>query len=164
MVVWKRSLWAIELTGARRGARTTMLAGVLAVASLCVVLLVFEAHHVYGGPSHSLLGENPWPLLALAVPIIVAALALRRGLASGLLAGFLAFGAAVVNLGILTVVHLLSEVSENAPGHALRMALLVMMVAGPLTVIVELSARVLERRHLEATDPVFPTARIVSSE
>jgi hypothetical protein len=98
------------------------------------------------------------------VLVMVAQWARRGGLPRGVLAGLLALGE-VMAMGVLLIAsHLFDSVDGTLPHDAAMLAQLVIAAAAAAVVVVEPLVLVLERRRLEAGDPVVATARVVTRE
>ncbi len=160
----RRSLLDLVLTGPRLAVRTFILRCHLVLTAICFVLFCVEQHHTAGRDWHSLAIElNGTPLLGTAALFGMSMWALRRpALWNGLITGVLSIVGGIVGVGALVLVHLLSSVQHNGPGELLVFALLALAALGLIVFIVEWIVRIRERDHLESSDPVFATARVVS--
>ena len=167
----RRHLTGLALTGARRAVRNASLTLLTFLAGLSALLHLAERHReaVGGGwdsgepytwgPAHSLAGESAGLPVILPLIVLAACLWARRGFPRALLPAILAVGAFLALVAVWIAVHLF-ETSDDPPLTILAILSTVgAALAGVWLSVVEIAAPILERRRLEATDPVFPTAR-----
>ena len=173
MAIPRRRLRELTLTGWRRAARQGLLV-ILALAAMVsavgFVLGLERARSLWDepgawGPWHSFAAESfGLPVVMPAVLAVVAQWARRGGLPRGVLVGLLALGEVMVMVGLLIAAHLFDDVDGTLPHDAAMLAQLAIAAAAAAVVVVEPLVLVLERRRLEADDPVVATARVVTRE
>ncbi|MBK9035029.1 MAG: hypothetical protein IPL61_27825 [Myxococcales bacterium] len=165
----RRRLRDLTLTGGRRVARTGLRMTIIALAGVTAVAIGIEQHAACPslgdcdpsdyGPPHAVYSDTgPAPIVILGILGILQAVAHRRRMMAGILAGLGSLVAAVVALGIVAVAHLLSFV-EGGDGSAFGgLALVLLSLA---QVIVEPLLARAERARLERRDPGLPRAAVV---
>jgi hypothetical protein len=167
----RRRLTGLALTGARRAVRSASLTLLTVLTGLSALLHLVERHRealgggwdagepYTWGPAHSLAGESAGLPVILPLVVLAACLWARRGFPRALLPAVLAVGAFLALVAMWIAAHLF-DTTDDPP---LTVLAILSTVGGALTgiwmAIVEIAAPILERRRLEATDPVFPTAR-----
>ncbi len=165
--VERRRLDGLKLTGIRALVRGFVFKAQLVLTAITAIALLAERHaSEYDEYNwHSTFGETyGLPLLVITVMVATSVIAVRRPrLFTGLLAGVISLVGAIVIFGAMIVVHLLSQTTENAPGKLAIFLLIVLAPFGLIAMITEIVVRLKERRHLESSDPEFPTARVVTS-
>jgi hypothetical protein len=169
----RRHLTGLALTGARRAVRSTSLTLMTVLAGLCALLHLAERHReaVGGGwddgepyewgPAHSIAGEAYGVPVLFPLVILGACLWARRGFPRALMPAVLAVGNLVALVAAWIMAHLFESTDDPALTILAVLSAIALAAVGVWMSIVEIAAPILERRRLEATDPVFPTARVV---
>lgn len=147
----------------------------LALAIASFVLYVAERHHTdlhsglfsdhhdpSWGPAHSLVGESAYaPLISLAV-ICGLALWARRGFPRGIVAGAIAVANIVVVAGSWLTAHLFTTTDLPMITSLATTSSFATSAVGVVVAVLDVVLPIWERRRLAASDPVFPSARIVT--
>jgi hypothetical protein len=145
----RTSLRQTRLDPRRDAIRRTVLWLALGVAGLVMILLLFEEHETEYVSRHSTIGEDlehalvVWGVGALVACMLV--LALRFGLAMGILAGIVTGLGGFVMLVAAAVVHILSDVAHNGAGQAMLLGCIALCVLGLAIIVVEVLTRVTQR-------------------
>jgi hypothetical protein len=159
----RRRLADVDLTGWRRGARLLLLLSAVGAAALCLMTLPFEEHTVSYVHVESLLSETSGTPFVFALMILaVTVWAVRGGFPRGLLAGAVTTAGAFITAVAIAFQHLLTDPIYNTTGSVALLCIFALFLLGPAIFVAEVVLYWLERRRLEATDPVFATARVVS--
>lgn len=142
--------------------RLLILVGAASLAAICLLALPFEEHVVSYERTETILGETDGVPFGIVVLVLVAAIwAIGGGFPRGAVAGVAIGGGGFFAAVTIAAQHILSDPIYNLAGELAFVSLLGLLVLGAGMVIVEPVLQVLERRRLEASDPVFPTARVV---
>lgn len=176
-------LRSLQLTGPRALIRRTALFVILAAAVTAAIGYVLPAHRLVYVPSsggyfdfagqpgeahfHSLLDDSsPVAILVLlSAAALVALLTRTHRLGTGMLAGVLGAGGAILAVMPTILVHLFSRYESGIGDHLFGLGVLAMFFVGIALVIAEPVLFVLERRRIErASRPApLPVATIVSA-
>lgn len=134
------------------------------LAALCLATLPFAEHQFYAVPSHGILAETyGGPFLFVAAALVIALWARRGGIGRGLTAGLVASITGFLAAVVISAAHLLDPGAAigNTSAVLAELCLLVLFFLGPAVIVADWFVHVRERSRLEASDPVFPTARVV---
>jgi hypothetical protein len=165
----------LDLTGWRHFVRQSSLVVVGGLAALSALLHLTERHRVdrastWGeesydpdwGPAHSLAGESFG--MPVIVPLVILATvwwAFRGRLPRAILPALLAAGNLVAVVVAWVNAHLFEDTDTRVLTAGAIITSFLLAAAGIWLFLVEIVVPFLERRRLEASDPVFPTARLV---
>ena len=166
----RRSLLEIALTGGRRTWHVTVRIIMVGLAALTALLIATEQHRVCESigrcdadewsASHSLasdLGAAPWLLLGFL--IVLQLIAYRGKLLPSI---FTALGSAVIALMVTVTTGLVHFLSNVDGGGGATAASLMMLMLALFQLVLEPVLAAGQRKQLEASEPVFPRAAVVS--
>lgn len=169
----RRRLRDLSLTGLRQRFRAIVLASLAIAAGLSALGFALGRERARSGWSdepdrlwgewHSFAAETAFiPVLAPAL-VLAAALWARRGrLPRGVAAAIVGLVNNVALLACSIDAHLFDDVESDPAMVLAAVAQIVIFVSAAVLLVGEPVVYVGERRKLEAQDPVFPTARVVT--
>lgn len=172
----RRRLTDMIPTGTRKKVRDGVRVAILVAMALTVVGLLLESHRACArwdhessghawGPTHRYLGEaGIWPLVVIAVIALGQWWAHVGGMALSVVLAVVDLVLAAVVLIAFAITHLLSHVEFLGPGATmLSIGLSAGMLLTLAQLVVEPWVAIAERRVLESSEPVFPSAIVVRS-
>ena len=155
----RRRLVDVGLTGWRRVVHRWVLNVEVGLATAFLLAVPFAR----ATPAEHLLDDTLGiPVLFVAAVLIVAWWARRGGFGRGLAAGLVGSMSGLAAAVVLSVAHVFDvQDADNAAAVIAELCLPGLFFYGPVVCVTDVVLHLLERRRLEATDPVFPTARVV---
>jgi hypothetical protein len=165
----RRSLREIDLTGGRLLARRIVFGLAMVSVAITAIALPFASHEASSWKDstwsrpHNLLYETAYLPLMVALAIGVGLWWTSRGrLVRAVVMGPFLGVVALFTMAGMAIQHIiLSETRSNIAEVASYLGLFGVFVSGGVIFVTEWILVVGERRRLENTDPVFPTARVV---
>lgn len=132
-------------------------------ATACALLLLpFEEHTVSYTHTETILGETDgFPFVILLVILAALVWAALGTFPRGLVAGISTSAGVLLAAVTIALEHILVDPIHDTAGQIALLCLPFLLFDGLAIAAAELFLHRGERRRLEATDPVFPTARVV---